>query len=175
MAKTKEQKKEIVKFYKEKLHNTKAVYFIEAQKITANESNELKKSLYDLNSFYHILKNRIFKIALREENIPEIENITKGQHAAIFTNEDNLTVTAKIIYEFIKEKGDLKIKGGILDKEIISAEQVIELASLPGINDLRAKLVYTLNAPINDFYTVLSGNIRGLINIFNAIKNTKLQ
>jgi large subunit ribosomal protein L10 len=173
MAKTKEQKQELVKFYKDRLGGSKATYFIEAEGITSTESTEIKKGLFDLNSTFHVIKNRLFKLAIKEQNLPELAEIEKGAHAAVFADDADITSAAKVIVDFLKEKEDLKIKIGLLDGEKITEKQIIELASLPGMDEMRAKLAGTLNAPISGFTNVLAANVRGIVNVLNAIKDTK--
>jgi len=173
MAKTKEQKKELVNEYKDKIKNAKALYFIEMKGIGANETSAIKKELYDLDSSFNVVKNRLFQIALEEENLKSSDDTKDGQQAVIFASEEGLTTAAKIISDFIKETEKAEIKSGILDDQIISREDVIELANLPGRDELIARVVGTMNAPITGFVTVLSGNMRNLVNVINAVKEQK--
>lgn len=173
MAKTKDQKKELVQAYKDLISEAKAIYIIESEGISANEANKIKMDLFDLNSTYSIIKNRLFAIALKEAGIEEAEYYTNGQHAAIFSDESNISEAAKVIFDFLKEKKVLEIKGGLLDNQHISKEQVEALAKLPGREQLLTMLVGTLNAPISGFVRVLNGNISGLAMVLNAIKEQK--
>ena len=61
----------------------------------------------------------------------------------------------------------------MLEGAFISAEKVEALAKLPGKKQLLGQLVGTLNAPISGFVNVLAGNLRGLVNILNAVKEKK--
>jgi len=79
----------------------------------------------------------------------------------------------KIIAKMAKINENLKIKGGLLGTEILNEEQMMNLAKLPSKEELLAKLVGSLNAPINGFVNVLAGNIRGLVNVLNAISQAK--
>ncbi len=173
MAKTKEQKKELVQKYKDQITSAKAVYIVESEGISSNEANELKKQLYDLNSTYAIIKNRLFSIAMKESGVDAADYYEKGQHAAIFADEDAISEAAKIIFEFLEEKKELGIKGGLLDNEHLTKDQVESLAKLPGREALLGQLVGTLNAPIAGFVRALNGNISGLAIALNAIKEQK--
>ena len=65
------------------------------------------------------------------------------------------------------------ILGGILEGAFISRDKVLALAALPGRLELLAKTVGTLQAPISGFVNVLAGNIRGLVNVLQAVKDEK--
>jgi len=63
--------------------------------------------------------------------------------------------------------------GGILEGKFLSKEEVLALAKLPSKQELYAKVVGSLNAPISGFVNVLAGNIRGLVNVLKAIEEKK--
>ena len=63
-----------------------------------------------------------------------------------------------------------KIKLGFWEKELISAEKVMQLASLPGLNELQAKLVGILNSPINRLVLTLNGNLQKLVFVLKGVK-----
>jgi large subunit ribosomal protein L10 len=63
--------------------------------------------------------------------------------------------------------------GGVMNSTVIGAEEMQQIASLPGKDQLRAQLVYTINAPVSGFVNVLAGVERGLLNVLNAIKEEK--
>jgi large subunit ribosomal protein L10 len=176
MPKTKEQKKELIDFYREKLSNAKAIYVIDAAGVSATETIEIKKELYDMNSSYHVIKNRLFKIALENEGVEKSEEFAQGQHGVVFADEENMTTAAKALKKFIMErdsKEDIEIKGGILDKKIITKDEVIELAELPGRDEMIAIVAGTMNAPVSGFVRVMAANISGFMNVLNALKNQK--
>ena len=88
MAKTKQQKQEMVAMYKQLIEASSAVLFVRPQGVTANESVELKQSLSDLGSKYNVIKNNLFKIALRELDMPEVAELESGANAVVFCGED---------------------------------------------------------------------------------------
>ncbi len=68
----------------------------------------------------------------------------------------------------LKKIKTVSILSGVFDGKFASKEQMMALADLPSKDELRAKLVGTINAPVSGFVNVLAGNIRGLINVLNA-------
>lgn len=173
MPKTKTQKSDLVKSYREKIKSAKAIYFIDASKIGAIETTEIKQSLYDLDSSYNVIKNRLFNIALEEEGMKENFKAEIGQNGAIFASEQGVSEAAKIITNFIKDKEKSSLKGGMLDGKTISNESIEELASLPSKEVMIARVLATMNAPVSGFVNVLAGNVRSIVNVINAIKDTK--
>ena len=80
-----------------------------------------------------------------------------------------LICSTSIGQDFIKKHKQLSIQGGIFDSEFIEAEKVKTLARLPSIQELRAQIVGTIKAPINNFVYVLKENIRGLVYILSSL------
>ncbi len=171
MALTKKEKKELLEQYKTKLENAKALFVINPKGLTPNQVSELKKQLFEINSSFNVVKNSIFKIALKEINI-EIP-IEKGEHAVLFANVEDFTSAAKILYEFMKEAEDLEFKVGFVEQNIINKIQFEELANLPSREVLIAQVLNVMQAPITGFVRVLNGNITQFINVINAIKEQK--
>ncbi len=172
MPKTKDQKKKIVANLKKSLKENENILIIEPKGIDPNESAQIKIKLNKIGSNFHVVKNSLFKIALKEQKLEIDEEILTGQNAIVFANKKG-PEAAKIIKEFIKETKKCKFKAGILKNEYINSQKVNELAELPTREVLLSQLVGTMNAPINGFVNVLSGNTKNLLTVLNAIKNKK--
>ena len=72
-----------------------------------------------------------------------------------------------------KTNENLKIVGGILGKSVLSSQEVMALSKLPSKEELLAKFVGTINAPVSGFVNVLAGNLRGLVNVLKAVADNK--
>ena len=86
---------------------------------------------------------------------------------------DDEVAAAKLMAEFAKERETIQIVGGILEGKFVGSTAIKQLATLPSREELLAKLVGSLNAPISGFVNVLAGNLRSLVYVLNAIKATK--
>ncbi len=175
MARTKNQKNELKSFYAEQIKKAKAIYILEPNGLTANQAVEIKKAMYDLDSSYNVVKNSIFKLALKEAGMEIPKELDAGPKSIVFTG-DKLTDTAKVISVFMKDKANtdkLTIKSGILDGKLISGLDIQNLADLPSRDVLIAQVLGTMNGPISGFVNVLSGTIRQFINVVNEIKTQK--
>ncbi len=174
MAKSKEQKKQIVESLINKIEKSKSVVFAKFSGLQVKENEELRKELKKENSEYYVAKKTLLDLAFRKF---EVENLNvkslEGQLATIFGYKDEV-VPAKIVDKFAKNKeGKIEFLGGVLENKFISAEEVKNLAKLPSKLELYAKIVGSLNAPINGFVNVLAGNLRSLVYVLKAIEEKK--
>lgn len=171
MPKTKQQKQEILRNLQEKSQKAKSIVFTKFDGLGVKENEELRNNLKQENSEYYVAKKTLLDLAFKDRDLQKL-NIRDfdGKVAAIFGYEDEVA-PAKVVGEF-KKKNEEKIHfvGGILEDKFISAEEVTALAKLPGKQELYAKLVGSINAPVSGFVNVLAGNIRGLLNVLTAIE-----
>ncbi len=169
----KENKKEQVAVIKEKFNNSELVIFAEYRGLNVADDRKLRSDFRSNSADYCVYKNNLVKIAIGDTVSGIDEKVFSGPTSFIFSSDP--VAPAKVICNFIKdaEKEVLKIKGGIYQKQFISSDKVKELASLPGREELLAKLVYVLNSPISGFVNVLHANLRKLVYALNAVKDTK--
>lgn len=178
MPKTKEQKKEILSGLKEKIQNSKSIVFVNFDKLTVSENENLRAKLRELQGEYLVAKKTLINLAFDNENIKGIDaRAMEGKVAVIFSYQDEVA-PIKAASDFKKDiKGDednkLNFLGGILEGKILSADDVKTLSDLPSRKELEAKLVGVLNNPISGFVGALSGNIRNLVYALKAIEEKK--
>jgi large subunit ribosomal protein L10 len=96
----------------------------------------------------------------------------EGQIVMAISDKDEVAA-AKIIAKTAKANENLKIVGGILGTQELTAAEVNALSKIPSKEELLSKLVGSLNAPVSGFVNVLAGNIRGLVNVLDAIGKAK--
>ena len=174
MPKTREQKKEILSDLADKIKKAKSVVFAKFDKLGVKESEDLKKELRAEKSEYYVSKKTLLNLAFKELKLEGFDaRKFKGQVAAIFGFGDEVA-PAKIVGKFAKEHEEkIEFSGGILENKFLSAAEVAELAGLPSKNELYAKVVGSLNAPISGFVNVLAGNLRNLVYVLKAIEGKK--
>jgi large subunit ribosomal protein L10 len=171
MAKNKTHKIGIVEEYAKILEGNNTFFVVNPQGIPVNSITSLKKSAYQLESSYNIVKNTLFKIALKQNGLPETK-IFDGQQRAVIFSSEKISETAKLISEFAKENEKLEIIGGMLNGVEISASEVKNLAELPSKDQLLGQLLSVMNGPARQLVTVMTGNIKEFLYLLNAI-NTK--
>ena len=118
------------------------------------------------------MKNTMIRRAVDALGMEGLEPVLEGPTAVAFGMEDAVA-PAKIISDFIKETEKTEIKAGVLEGKVVDVAAVKALASLPSREVLLAKVLGSMNAPITGFVTALSGNIRNLLYVLNAIGEKK--
>lgn len=174
MPKTRGQKKQIFTEVSEKIDKAKSVIFTEFKSLSTKDSEVLRRELKQESSEYLVAKKTILELAYKDRNITGLDlKSMVGNLAAIFGYGDEVT-PAKLVDRFRKGKEDkINFLGGILEGRFISAQEVGNLAKLPSRPELYAQLVGSLNAPVSGFVNALSGNLRNLVGVLNAIKDKK--
>ena len=148
------QKKEEVTKLANKIKEAKLVLLTDYRGINVEDVTKLRADLRKANSEYTVIKNNITKRALAEAGIEGLEDKLVGPTAVIMSNEDYLE-PAKAIYNFTKNNDFYKIKGGVVDGKVMTAEEIITLAKLPSKETLLSMLAGALLANISKFAVAL--------------------
>ena len=148
------QKEEEVNFLAEKIKEAKLVLLTDYRGITVTDVTGLRAKLRATKSDYKVIKNNITKRALEKCGIEGLENELTGPTAVILGYEDYLE-PSKAIYEFTKTNEFYKIKGGIVDGKVMSAEEIITLAKLPSRETLLSMLAGALLGNISKLAVAL--------------------
>lgn len=155
MAITKERKRELIKQYQEWMEHSRALIVTEYTGLSMSQIDELRRKLREAGGEFHIVKNTLGEIAVKEAGLPVPENYFEGSTAISFAFEDAPAV-AKTMTEFARTSEFVKIKGGYLGKAIMSADQIKALADLPPLPVMRAQLLGTLLAPAGQLVRLLA-------------------
>ena len=147
-------KKEEVSKLAEKMKEAKLILLTDYRGINVADVTNLRTDLRNVNAEYKVIKNNITKRALAECNLEGLDEHLEGPTAVIMTNDDYLDAT-KIIYKFSKDNDFYKIKGGVVDGKVMTAEEIITLAKLPSRQDLLSMLAGGLLANISKFAVAL--------------------
>ncbi len=137
------QKEKEVSELAEKISKAKVVLLTDYRGINVEDVTKLRANLRPTNTEYRVIKNNITRRALQAANIEGLEELLEGPTAVILGYDDYLE-TSKTVYEYAKENDFYKIKGGIIDGKVVSAEEIITLAKLPSRETLIAQLAGAL-------------------------------
>ncbi|MDD5083544.1 MAG: 50S ribosomal protein L10 [Candidatus Moranbacteria bacterium] len=169
---TKAQKEQLIASIGEKIKSSKALVFADFKGLTVKEVTALKRTLRTSGSSMVVLKKTLLNIALENAGVEVNGRKLVGQVAAVFSSDE--VSAAKAVAEFAKPFKDKKIiVGGALGAKALSVEEVKALALLPTQDEMRAKLLGTLQAPIASFVRVLDGNISGFVRVLQAVADKK--
>lgn len=142
------KKQDEVSVISDKIKNSKAIIIVEYRGVNAAQITQIRADLRKSNSEYKVTKNNITRRAFKENNISELDQYLNGPVAVVYGKEDYLE-PAKVLYNFAKDNSFYKIKAGIIDGKIVSAEEIITLAKLPSREVLIAQLAGSLLANIS--------------------------
>jgi len=170
MALTRERKKEILEKLKENIEKQKIIIFADFTGLKNKEFFALRKKLKDVGSEMKVSKKTLINLALKEKNLDLIDaRKLMGEIVLIFGFADEISPT-KVVYEFSKENKNFKILGGILDKIFIGPEKIEELAKLPSKEELLARVVGQISAPISNFVYLLKGVLQNFVFVLSQIQ-----
>jgi len=170
MALSKEKKAEVVGEVKELLDSSKMTVFAKYSGTTVKSMQQLRSQSKESGTVVKVVKNRLFKQALTQSGKFQGLDFSdlNGQLLYAFNSEDEVA-PAQNLANFAKTETQIEFVGGLnADGQLLSAEDIKVLASLPTKDQLRAQLVGTIGAPISGFVNVLAGNVRGVLNVLNA-------
>ena len=137
------QKKEEVSALAAKMKEAKLVLLTDYRGINVEDVTNLRTELRNAKAEYKVIKNNITRRALAECGIEGLEEQLTGPTAVIMSNEDYLE-PAKAIYKFSKDNDFYKIKGGVIEGKVMTAEEIITLAKLPSRETLLSMLAGAL-------------------------------
>ena len=149
----KEAKKNYVEEMIKNFTANESVMIAQYQGLNVTELDELRKELRDKGILFKITKNRITKIAIKETPVKDLEKHFTGPTAAAISS-DPIT-TAKILTKFAKSHDKLKIVAGFMDGKVLDQKEVAIIATLPTLEEARAKIVGILATPAQKIISIL--------------------
>lgn len=172
------KKEAIVAELKEQLTTAKGVVLTGYKGLTVAQDTQLRRELREAGVTYHVVKNTMLRFAAEEAGIEGLDQYLEGTTAFAFA--DDAVAPAKVICDFIKKNKledteVLTVKVGMVEGKVIDANEVKALASLPSREELIAKLLGSMNAPISNTVGVLQGVIRKAVYVLEAVRAQKEQ
>ncbi len=149
----KEEKKLYINDMTAKFDNSEAVIVTHYQGLTVKQLDDLRSQMREHGVQFKITKNRITKIALEKTKCKDLKELFIGP-TAVALSDDAIT-SAKILTKFSKENANLKILGGIMGKDVLDVQGVANVATLPTLDEARAKIVGILRSPAQKLASIL--------------------
>lgn len=172
MAKTRKEKEQLVSEISDKLSNMKGAVFTSVSGYTMEDANVLRQKGKDSGVELLITKKSLLLLALEKNGFSVNRDEFEGSILSSFGYDDEVSA-AKIMSDFSKERDEIKVVGGVLEGQLVGADAIKQLATLPSKDELLAKVVGSINAPVSGFVNVLAGNLRNLVYVLNSIKEAK--
>ncbi len=155
MAITKAQKEINLTELRSLISTSKTIVVWEYLGLNANEQSDLRIKLKDANGLNKVFKNRLAKIAFKEANKEEINEVLTGSSSFLFIGDDESTAL-KELHKIIIKHDNLNFKGGYVDGKFYDGAKILELAGLPSKNDLVSMLLSVLQGTIRNLAYSLS-------------------
>jgi large subunit ribosomal protein L10 len=149
----KEQKKNYISEMSSQFEKSDAVIVAHYQGLTVNQLDELRAKMREHGIVFKITKNRITKLALEKTRCKDLSNLFTGP-TAVAMSQDAIS-SAKILTNFSKDNKNLKILGGIMGNDILDVAGVKNVATLPTLDEARAKIVGILRSPAQKIASIL--------------------
>ncbi len=162
MPKTKQQKIDTVATLTDQLSRAKSVVFADYKGLNMGSLSDIRNQVRDQGAEFNVTKNSLLKLALLTTNYQLPTTIFDGPTATLLSYEDEIS-PIKVLAKTLKDTSIGKIKGGLLNGEFMDEFSILRLASLPSKDELRAKVVGVLTAPLQGMVGVLKANLRNLV------------
>lgn len=134
--------------------------------LTVAQSTELRNKMRDAGATYKVSKNKLAKIALKDTDYAQLSDLLTGP-VGLATSADPVAA-AKVAAEFAKTNDKLEIVGGGMGATVLDVAGVTALASLPSLDELRAKIVGLVQAPATKLAQLTNAPATKLARVFAA-------
>lgn len=148
------------------------LFFVNFEKVPASKTEKLRKTLKKSSSELKVVRKSILKLALKKHKLDPLCDIAETSSAITFSKDDP-TKASRILYDFSKVYSSMVIKGGYMDGQVLSTENIKELALMPPRDVMLARVIGGMKAPITGLVNVLNGNLQKLVMVLNEISRKK--
>lgn len=142
--------------------------------LTVAELTDLRIKLREAGAEFKVTKNRVLKkaIELDAQESGELADKLVGPVGVVFLNGD-VAAGAKVAVEFAKNHDNFVVTGGLMDGALVSNDEIKAISDLPSKEVLLGQILGSLTAPHKGIMNILNGVPRNLVQVINAIKDTK--
>lgn len=160
---------------KERFGKMTSAVFLDYQGMTVETATKLRVKFRQAGVEYKVVKNTLVRQALKDQPyVEKLSDVLVGMTGIAWSYEDP-SAAAKVVRAFRKEEGEagekLQVKAGLLDGSVLDGNAVEnQLATMPGKDELRAKLLATFQAPLQQFVALLNAPAQNFVYLLDAKK-----
>ena len=166
MALSKSKKNEKVKQLASELEHSTSAIIGTFTGLTAAKDFELRKTIRAAGGRYHVVKNKLAAKSAQGTKVEKALQGLKGVSSVAYTSGDPVAL-AKALSTWVDENAQFTFKLGIVDGKVINVEEVKALATMPGKEEIFAKLLFLINSPAQRLATVINATGRDLAVVLN--------
>ncbi|MGH9461874.1 MAG: 50S ribosomal protein L10 [Vicinamibacteria bacterium] len=164
------EKQEAVDVLTKDMEALSAVFAVDFRGLKVGEATELRRKVRESGSRYRVVKNTLALRTLKGTPLEPMAVHFRGMTGLAYTSSDPVAL-AKVLNDFAKDVPVLIFKGGMVSGKAVTPDQCKQLAALPGKDELRAKLLYVLQATIQNFLGVLQAPVRDFMLVLKAAES----
>lgn len=157
---------------KDELKDIAAMWVVDYRGLTVKEIQQLRRDICESGAKMTVWKNTLMKIAAKELELPNMDEILAGPSAFVVATEDPVS-SAKAIRDFAKSNDALSIKGGIMDGEFLDEAGVKAIASLPSREEVYAQIASMISGVARGLATTVNGVGQGLAQTVSQVAEQK--
>jgi large subunit ribosomal protein L10 len=169
---SKAAKNDIVKRFSEVFKANPSVMLVEYKGLTVAELEGLRSNLKDADTEFKIVKNKLLKIAAKDTEIEQLNDLLVGP-TAIAVCESDPTAAAKVFVKTAKDLPLLVIKGGVVEGNMVGVDEITAISKLPSRQEMMAQLLGALSSPMSNLLGALTQMQSKLLYALEALKDTK--
>ncbi|QQR54744.1 50S ribosomal protein L10 [Candidatus Peregrinibacteria bacterium] len=162
MATTRTKKESTLKELREKFEKAQSVAFGQYAGLTVEQVSKLRKELRAAGVEFKVAKRTLFKIAAKEQGFELPDEIMEGTVGAAFSYEDSVA-GPRLLKKLGKDFEKLQLMGGIMEGKVMTVAQMKEIAGLPSKQELLAKFVGLMRAPLQGFYGAIQSPLGSFV------------
>ncbi len=166
------EKVQVVKDLKEKFKTAEIFVLTDFRGLTVEEMNTLRRDLREKNVEFRVVKNLLAKRALDENDQGELDDLLVGPTAVAFGYEDPVE-SVKVLVNFQKEQEKLQLKGGMMEGNVLDVAMLKELAQMPTLDELYARMLGSVQSPINKMVMALNNAASELVWVIKSVADQK--
>jgi large subunit ribosomal protein L10 len=166
-----EEKKEVVAEVSERLAKAQAIVLAEYRGLAVEDITVLRREARASGVYLRVLKNTLARRAVKGTSFESLSDQMVGPLA--YGISDDPVAAAKVLHAYARKNDKLVIKGGAMPGQVMTAKEVGALATLPGREELLARLMGTMQAPITKFVQTLNEVPSKLVRTLAAVRDQK--
>jgi large subunit ribosomal protein L10 len=161
------EKQNLTKEYVARVNTSPFFLVVDYRGLKVEHLTELRKRLNKAGAEVHIVKNSIFRIAVKEAGIADLAGALVGQMAVV-TGKKDISAAAKVVKTFAAEFEKPRLQFGYMSSQRLTDKDILVLADLPSIEVLRGKLLGVLNAPATKLVALMNTPASQLARVLQA-------